>query len=240
MPRPRAHPRSHGEHGAREGAEGALPGSSPLARGTYELRPEVGVCRRLIPARAGNIFTTRPIDCLPSAHPRSRGEHTDLNHIQTDNAGSSPLARGALTLRLTLLRSTRLIPARAGNISRFSPILTSTAAHPRSRGEHREYPPGFFAGFGSSPLARGTLGARRKPYRSDSAHPRSRGEHCFKVNAKSESSGSSPLARGTSRVLLPPIHPVRLIPARTGNTALTGTRSPTSTAHPRSHGEHVC
>ena len=154
--------------------------------------------------------------------------------------GSSPLARGALTLRLTLLRSTRLIPARAGNISRFSPILTSTAAHPRSRGEHREYPPGFFAGFGSSPLARGTLGARRKPYRSDSAHPRSRGEHCFKVNAKSESSGSSPLARGTSRVLLPPIHPVRLIPARAGNTRTPAATEEVHSAHPRSHGEHVC
>ena len=152
--------------------------------------------------------------------------------------GSSPLARGALTLRLTLLRSTRLIPARAGNISRFSPILTSTAAHPRSRGEHREYPPGFFAGFGSSPLARGTLGARRKPYRSDSAHPRSRGEHCFKVNAKSESSGSSPLARGTSRVLLPPIHPVRLIPARAGNTRTPAATEEVHSAHPRSHGEH--
>ena len=30
-----AHPRSRREHGAREGGEGALPGSSPLTRGTH-------------------------------------------------------------------------------------------------------------------------------------------------------------------------------------------------------------
>ena len=51
-----AHPRSRGEHEQREQREGALPGSSPLARGTpcrhaFHRRGE-----RLIPARAGNTL----------------------------------------------------------------------------------------------------------------------------------------------------------------------------------------
>ena len=112
---------------------------------------------------------------------------------------------------------------------------------------------------GSSPLARGTLARftnqtvrlRLIPARAgntpgqtlanalDPAHPRSRGEHTFQVLALIVSSGSSPLARGTLLVSAIVARKSRLIPARAGNTALTGTRSPTFTAHPRSRGEHA-
>ena len=51
--------------------------------------------------------------------------------------------------------------------------------------------------------------------------------------------GSSPLARGTHLHEGGGHGDRRLIPARAGNTALTGTRSPTFTAHPRSRGEHA-
>ena len=111
---------------------------------------------------------------------------------------------------------------------------------------------------GSSPLARGTPGGassqrvvpRLIPARAgntaltktqakpSTAHPRSRGEHLCEYHATAVHRGSSPLARGTHTRASTHLHHERLIPARAGN---TGTRSPgtgTSSAHPRSRGEH--
>ena len=51
----------------------------------------------------------------------------------------------------------RLIPARAGNISRAPTSYRPRAAHPRSRGEHDIIAASIGAILGSSPLARGTL-----------------------------------------------------------------------------------
>ena len=238
MPRPRAHPRSHGEHGAREGAEGALPGSSPLARGTYELRPEVGVCRRLIPARAGNIFTTRPIDCLPSAHPRSRGEHTDLNHIQTDNAGSSPLARGALCVSTHAECRLGLIPARAGSTDPETDSAQKHAAHPRSRGEHwarDESPIGLIR---LIPAHAGSTASKSTPNPKAPAHPRSRGEHRGFFSRQSIQSGSSPLTRRTQPLPHQQRLRRRLIPTNVGNTDSPGRTVPAGSVHPRSRGEY--
>ena len=112
---------------------------------------------------------------------------------------------------------------------------------------------------GSSPLARGTHlheggghGDRRliparagntssvhEPDGTAAAHPRSRGEHSRSDPRQRPGPGSSPLARGTLLVSAIVARKSRLIPARAGNTALTGTRSPTFTAHPRSRGEHA-
>ena len=50
--------------------------------------------------------------------------------------------------------------------------------------------------------------------------------------------GSSPLARGTLLALELLNDPVRLIPARAGNTRHGGRYPPVRTAHPRSRGEH--
>ena len=89
-----AHPRSRGEHMGWLSSIGLGCGSSPLARGTWGVRR----CRlrllRLIPARAGNIQSTRSCPCLPPAHPRSRGEHDRFEAVASRVIGSSPLARG--------------------------------------------------------------------------------------------------------------------------------------------------
>ena len=69
-------------------------GSSPLARGTPAPTPVWYVCSRLIPARAGNTSSLNGACALPTAHPRSRGEHSLRENHAAIVPGSSPLARG--------------------------------------------------------------------------------------------------------------------------------------------------
>ena len=111
-------------------------GSSPLARGARTRQARPTATPGLIPARAGS--TARTTTTCPSwtAHPRSRGEHIASTSGLEPDAGSSPLARGALGEVEGDPRLVRLIPARAGStmILAFSQVRAS--AHPRSRGEH--------------------------------------------------------------------------------------------------------
>ena len=154
---------------------------------------------RLIPARAGNMATSRPSTMKKSAHPRSRGEHKFTGSRVCLDVGSSPLARGTLADIPPRFAPMRLIPARAGNISCT-----------RRQEKHSS---------GSSPLARGTSGhhfvqnlrGRLIPARAGNmqrdrgspapcaAHPRSRGEHQNRFSSQHFHLGSSPLARGTSK-----------------------------------------
>ena len=114
-----AHPRSRGEHPARTAARLISFGSSPLARGTFNAINEATDKGRLIPARAGNIVSASKTGLMPPAHPRSRGEHTFALAVAIYNVGSSPLARGTSKDAIDAISSARLIPARAGNISRW-------------------------------------------------------------------------------------------------------------------------
>ena len=71
-------------------------GSSPLARGTL-LHGEGGYgSPGLIPARAGNTGSMIRAATPTRAHPRSRGEHSELQGALSEHQGSSPLARGTL------------------------------------------------------------------------------------------------------------------------------------------------
>ena len=155
-----------------------------------------------------------------AAHPRSRGEHLSPVLDEVAGGGSSPLARGTCYLTLAVETSTRLIPARAGNIERTPPPMTLHPAHPRSRGEHTHGKPPPVMYRGSSPLARGTFRPIRPAYRHirliparagnirkfqapqnpATAHPRSRGEHGREIGDGMAKGGSSPLARGTSEL----------------------------------------
>ena len=216
-PRCAAHPRSRGEH--EFNTEGMLrgDGSSPLARGTHEGDFGGGAALRLIPARAGNTNSI-PKGCYAAtAHPRSRGEHMRVTSAVVRRFGSSPLARGTRIQYRRDATRRRLIPARAGNTTMLMMISCTTAAHPRSRGEHLDLAVLRAEVAGSSPLARGTPrlsgvtcgGCRLIPARAGNtlcrfvaveryqAHPRSRGEHTSESGPSSSGFGSSPLARGT-------------------------------------------
>ena len=131
-----AHPRSRGEHFLNHSGSSKANGSSPLARGTYPREVNDEHSPRLIPARAGNIYSRLGTEPRLPAHPRSRGEHKPLSRSLLLSFGSSPLARGTCCTQAGVSRLGRLIPARAGNIRYRLRRARSAAAHPRSRGEH--------------------------------------------------------------------------------------------------------
>ena len=215
-----AHPRSRGEHDVNLSHKEITGGSSPLARGTRFSVVSV-ISHLLAHPRSRGEHRARSV--LASgfsfgAHPRSRGEHFSLLSAASRRLGSSPLARGTRFQSTGSTHAFRLIPARAGNTGRSRSPASLHPAHPRSRGEHGFRCMPAFAGSGSSPLARGTLGqdthgdavARLIPARAGNttlpalrpcrlrAHPRSRGEHLIQL----------PHRR----------YQPRLIPARAGNT----------------------
>ena len=133
-------------------------GSSPLARGTPNLRTTPNGNKGLIPARAGNTFESVAGVLQDGAHPRSRGEHQIMTVCAITNMGSSPLARGTLPQPPRGAAAMGLIPARAGNTIIRPHNFSFNKAHPRSRGEHFTTGKDSSTGLGSSPLARGTLG----------------------------------------------------------------------------------
>ena len=241
-----------------QGSSRSRSGSSPLARGTQVQKFRERWLRRLIPARAGNTRAVAPGRAPGTAHPRSRGEHSELLWLLGQDCGSSPLARGTQSERGVGLIGWRLIPARAGN-TRFSGLRDpARAAHPRSRGEHTLLILPKHGLPGSSPLARGTRSVliwpmswgRLIPARAGNtfplhrnrlltaAHPRSRGEHPSGSATYQICHGSSPLARGTPTGGGGNTPRPRRIPARAGNTVASVVCKSPWTAHPRSRGEH--
>ena len=91
-----------------------LVGSSPLARGLLNSVLTPHGRNRIIPARAG--FTYRPSSrrASPRDHPRSRGVYFFSILVFTWGLGSSPLARGLLTVPKVTWVDGGIIPARAG------------------------------------------------------------------------------------------------------------------------------
>ena len=170
--------------------------------------------------------------------------------------GSSPLARGLLDLVTGLALDWRIIPARAGFTTPSAPSTRDRGDHPRSRGVYILIAASTAAPAGSSPLARGLLGAsshwfslrRIIPARAGFTtvasggrrirrdHPRSRGVYTLTYCCSFVVAGSSPLARG----LLQPEIVVKtlggIIPARAGFTFLSTYWLQSSQDHPRSRG----
>ena len=215
-PPTRAHPRMRGEHLRWTLRRSLVMGSSPHARGAHrdQVRHDVGV--RLIPACAGSTSWVVTIMVCSPAHPRMRGEHTNICQAHCTKYGSSPHARGALRSVLGVTLRPRLIPACAGSTSRTFLDCPCTTAHPRMRGEHLRHYPADGSALGSSPHARGArpvlgdddtrvrlipacAGSTRgglRPRPGTAAHPRMRGEHGGRLIGQSGQPGSSPHARG--------------------------------------------
>ena len=155
------HPRSRGVYYKSLHKRFSRTGSSPLARGLP--RPEMATAQqfRIIPARAG--FTTNGHHLRGGArdHPRSRGVYMLAWLRVVPLNGSSPLARGLLTLPATIRHYGGIIPARAG----FTTYALSKSAiptdHPRSRGVYPTAALKRLQDAGSSPLARGLPGQLR-------------------------------------------------------------------------------
>ena len=151
----RAHPRSRGENGGREGGEAERAGSSPLTWGKLRSSQSDRLSDGLIPAHVGK--TTRPATpASPSwAHPRSRGENPKPPALAGCVWGSSPLTWGKPIDLGTRGRRDRLIPAHVGKTTRPESRSLRTTAHPRSRGENGGPPGRSGSPLGSSPLTWG-------------------------------------------------------------------------------------
>ena len=90
-------------------------------------------------------------------HPRMRGEHLPVSFESESSWGSSPHARGALSLAAGVPIEVGIIPACAGSTASLRPSGGSCWDHPRMRGEHEKQPYHGLARAGSSPHARGAL-----------------------------------------------------------------------------------
>ena len=112
--KPEDHPRSRGVYSSSAISFSYLRGSSPLARGL--LGDDIGEDRAvgIIPARAG--FTPSPSRGVDFSrdHPRSRGVYGVSSRSPSPTLGSSPLARGLLSIWRPRRPRARIIPARAG------------------------------------------------------------------------------------------------------------------------------
>ncbi len=152
---PEDHPRMRGEHLPYATRPTTARGSSPHARGAptclYGRVKQPGI----IPACAGSTFRAFRPSCQPRDHPRMRGEHIRGLWIAELAEGSSPHARGALSIRFTSARLLGIIPACAGSTPCMTWWLPLAWDHPRMRGEHHDAVRRDSESAGSSPHARG-------------------------------------------------------------------------------------
>ncbi len=131
-------------------------------------------------------------------------------------AGSSPRARGAGTAQRPAGQTLRFIPACAGSRPSTQHSPPEITVHPRVRGEQASTIFGVLTPRGSSPRARGAVGAERIEHDGQrfipacagssgeplpgsvpcTVHPRVRGEQWLMVEVRVMSIGSSPRARG--------------------------------------------
>ena len=174
----------------------------------------------------------------------------------TRRRGSSPLARGLLTVFAVIMTTARIIPARAGFTAPTGGCPARRWDHPRSRGVYADALPGGGVHGGSSPLARGLrrcaarrgrpwgiiparagfTRARRAGGRSWGDHPRSRGVYLGTPSASSRRMGSSPLARGLRTPPAGRSGHGGIIPARAGFTGSRVAFVARPGDHPRSRG----
>ena len=175
------------------------------------------------------------------------------------NLGSSPHARGAHVHAAVAVGPVRLIPACAGSTSASYAVRGGRPAHPRMRGEHRQYGTQHIVRTGSSPHARGApvggdlvgvheglipacAGSTHREAgmgRDSRAHPRMRGEHHRADHRARDPRGSSPHARGARAGKTLSVLSARLIPACAGSTPSGAAARRAVRAHPRMRGEHT-
>ena len=149
------HPRSRGVYLAESAGARVAEGSSPLARGLLRAGERVVDLARIIPARAGFTVTVNEDILRRADHPRSRGVYKRSSGRSGRRGGSSPLARGLLSMPSHKLKKGRIIPARAGFTAPGIGPARPSRDHPRSRGVYSSRKARRRIGSGSSPLARG-------------------------------------------------------------------------------------
>ena len=183
---------------------------------------------------------------------RLRKERRERKHF-----GSSPRVRGTHAVSTETTKSSRFIPACAGNARPATEAPARIAVHPRVCGERRPGSSRPRASAGSSPRVRGTPlsctaragrmrfipacagNAARKltPRLSRAVHPRVCGERPTARDAGGSNGGSSPRVRGTLTASIARDCDGRFIPACAGNAMAVPNAACSSPVHPRVCGE---
>ena len=130
-------------------------GSSPRARGQPIIFSSSRGGSRIIPACAGSTRCPPTPPAPGGDHPRVRGVNYPLLHVPRATAGSSPRARGQLSVRVRVVDQGRIIPACAGSTFTEEIRHHRFPDHPRVRGVNTVAPADLEARGGSSPRARG-------------------------------------------------------------------------------------
>ena len=153
--------------------------------------------------------------------------------------GSSPLARGLRSSRVTARSSRGIIPARAGFTYMVGSSRSSFPDHPRSRGVYRGIRMSWTGGRGSSPLARGLPMPIGNLTLEGGIIPARAGFTRHMMHGTESRPGSSPLARGLPDEHRPIPAPRGIIPARAGFTYSRVSRETCEPDHPRSRGVYA-
>ena len=108
------HPRACGENLASTGSNPSIKGSPPRVRGKLRLAVEVGVSRRITPARAGKTWVAVTVERCREDHPRACGENLVRIIPPGFCHGSPPRVRGKPEGRCGGCSVSGITPARAG------------------------------------------------------------------------------------------------------------------------------
>ena len=154
---PQDHPRMRGEKLNATWVKSLTSGSSPHARGKDISTGLPSASSRIIPACAGKSCISGSCYEIRQDHPRMRGEKLRILKQLRALLGSSPHARGKVTIQHTRNPTNRIIPACAGK--RDMRLWRSMRAqdHPRMRGEKMSASIVTLLAKGSSPHARGKV-----------------------------------------------------------------------------------
>ena len=133
------HPRMRGVHHCNKSMLYAKIGSSPHARGPPVLRSYRWESGGIIPACAGSTRRHRPRRTAFQDHPRMRGVHRHFDARTSKRLGSSPHARGPLSMTFLGIAIIRIIPACAGSTIMALDQATKQWDHPRMRGVHAHW-----------------------------------------------------------------------------------------------------
>ena len=213
-------------------------------RGKLQARGVDGVARRIIPARAGQtspyaVWRNRSAD-----HPRACGANAAATSSGIGWPGSSPRVRGKHRAHVGAAHTRRIIPARAGQTRCRRTGMRARPDHPRACGANVNTWSPIDLNIGSSPRVRGKpirhhvardrrriiparagqTGRRARRVEQGPDHPRACGANTAHEVKTCRKHGSSPRVRGKLILLALPPRPIRIIPARAGQTiSLSGT-----------------
>ena len=231
-------------------------GSSPRARGKRCKLRQLKQQIRIIPARAGQTCHASRQPPPSPDHPRACGANQGAPADPVSRSGSSPRVRGKRCAIGHQITNMRIIPARAGQTRHGTARPRRPTDHPRACGANDARHDRASSIVGSSPRVRGKRGgggqfrgtgriipARAGQTSSVSAaliprpdHPRACGANSIVGGYGNSGRGSSPRVRGKLVFVEDAQIPLRIIPARAGQTASVERRGRGQTDHPRACG----